>query len=119
MTNLARKLGLARGAYISQLLTDPPVRSVSEKTARSWEAKLGLPKGWMDGGTHATPVGPGVDAKLLAEVLQGVNEALRVAKVTLPAQQLADLVAMLYSDAQVAGKMDHGRLAMIVGLLRR
>ena len=37
MNNLARRLGLTKGAYISQLLTDPPVRTISEKSARKWE----------------------------------------------------------------------------------
>ena len=46
--NLARRLGLTKGAYISQLLAIPPIRTLSEKTARKWERQLGLPHLWMD-----------------------------------------------------------------------
>lgn len=74
MTNLAHKLGLTKGAYISQLLTDPPVRSVSEKTARKWEAQLKLPEGWLDGQPKAQGAPPPVNVALLAQSMAAVDE---------------------------------------------
>ena len=120
MNNLARKLGLAKGAYISQLLTNPPVREISEKTARKWEKQLRLPEGWLDRATTAAP-SPGValNTELLAQVMSEVNEALRLARVTLSSAQLADLVTMQYADSAAAGRVDPERIQRLVGLLKR
>lgn len=119
MNSLARALGLTKGAYISQLLTEPPVRTVSEKTARAWEKKLGLPEGWMDGAAQSTPAATTIDSTILAQVLTEVSEALRSARVALTPAQTAELVAMQYSDAHAAGRVDVSRVKAIVGLLRR
>jgi len=45
---LGAALGYSNGSYISQLLGTPPKRPLTETTARSIEAKLKLPSGWMD-----------------------------------------------------------------------
>ena len=120
MNALAKKLGLSKGAYISQLLTNPPVRSISEKTCRKWEAALGLSPGWMDGQSRAygAKTGP-IDSGLLSQAIAAVTEALKDAGVELPPGRFADLVALQYSDALPSGKVDIARLQTIVGLLRR
>lgn len=122
MNNLARKLGLNKGAYISQLLTNPPHRDISEKTARKWEKILRLPEGWLDRATPASMPqanGAAVNSELLAEVMVAVNEALRQAKITLSPVQLADLVAMQYADAFPTGRVNPDRIGKLVGLLKR
>ncbi len=39
---IAKKMGYASGAYLSQVLAHPPVRHVSETMARKVESRLGL-----------------------------------------------------------------------------
>ena len=118
MTHLAKRLGLGRGAYISQLLTTPPVRKISEKTARKWERMLRLPEGWLDSHTAEGVVAP-LNAQLLAAVISEVHQALRVAKVTLPDPQVADLIVLQYKDALPVGRIDPERIRGIVALLKR
>jgi hypothetical protein len=122
MGKLAKKLGLAKGAYISQLLTEPPVRTISEKSVRKWEKILSLPEGWMDGeprryGGQAT--GATINTALLTQVISAVTEALKAAKVDLPTAKVSDLVALSYSDALALGRVDTDRLQTLVGLLKR
>lgn len=121
MNNLARKLGLAKGAYISQLLTNPPVRDISEKTARKWEKQLRLPEGWLDRTAPGAPANGAAtfNAQLLGEVITEVHEALRLAKITLSSAQIADLVTMQYTDAAAAGRLDPERIRVVIGLLKR
>ena len=117
MNNLARKLGMAKGAYISQLLMEDPPRPFTEKTARKWERKLNLPTGFFDGDRvgETTPLNAG----LLTQALVAVNDALKNAKVTLQPAKVAELVTMQYNDALTTGRVDTQRLNGIVDLLKR
>jgi hypothetical protein len=120
MNNLAHKLGLTKGAYISQLLTDPPVRTISEKTARKWEKALMLPEGWLDGQPKSYTTAPpaALNTSLLAEVITAASEALKAVKVCLPPARFSDLVSMAYTDAIASGHVNTARLDTIVGLLK-
>lgn len=118
MNKLAQKLGLTRGAYISQLLMDPPVRDLSEKTVRKWERKLNLPTGWFDG-AKAPQATPAVDGGLLTQCLTEVTASLKAAKIDLAPAQLAELVTMQYTDAAATGRVDTTRLNTIIGLIKR
>lgn len=118
MNALARQLGLNRGAYISQLLTENPIRVISEKTARKWEKTLGLAEGWLDSTPAPAPVAPVLDTGLLTEVVKTVVEGLQQTGVNLPPARLADLISMQYADAVAAGKLDIGRLNTILSLLK-
>jgi hypothetical protein len=117
MNNLARKLGLARGAYISQLLTKPPHRDLSEKTARKWEKQLRLSEGWLDGDTKREPANA-LDQGLLERVISELLSALETAKVELKPARLADLIVMQYADAVALGRFDRARVQKLVGLLK-
>ena len=117
MNNLARTLGLVRGAYISQLLTDPPVRLLSEKTARKWEKQLRLPEGWLDADTKSAPASA-LDQALLERVITELFSALHTAKVQLKPAKLADLIVMQYADAVALGRFERARVQKIVGLFR-
>lgn len=120
MNALARKLGLTKGAYVSQLLTDPPTRDLSEKTARKWEKILRLPDGWFDRAAPSVAAnGSALNSELLAEVLTSVSEEMRIAKVSLPPAQLADFVAMQYADALPTGRVDRARIQKLVWFLKR
>jgi hypothetical protein len=119
MNNLARKLGLAKGAYISQLLTNPPVREISEKTARKWEKQLRLPEGWLDRTSPSVSANGALNTQLLTQVIIEVHEALQLAKIVLSPAQLADLVTMQYTDAAAVGRVDPERIQRLIGLLKR
>ncbi len=121
MNNLARKLGLTKGAYISQLLTDPPLRTISEKTARKWEKQLELSAGWLDGQPKGktSAAAPAIDADLLERVLTAVLEELKKAGVTLVPARLSELVTMQYTDSVASGVADQARIRKIVGLFKR
>ena len=121
MNALARQLGLAKGAYISQLLVDPPHRSLSEKTARKWEQTLNLPAGWMDRG-GVTPgmaaAAAAVDALVLTKVIAAVNEAVADQKVSITPAKLADVIVMQYTDALALGTVNVERIRTLIGFLK-
>ena len=118
MNALARRLGMGRGAYISQLLKEPPLRPITEKTARRFEKELNKPAGWMDGVDPQAP--QPIKQELLSAIIAQVIEALEVAKINLPAPRLADLISMIYADAVTAGgKVDSARLSALVRLIKR
>ena len=119
MNSLARQLGLARGAYISQLLMGDPHRLISEKTARSWERKLSLAEGWFDKPTANESNNPAqADTKLLSAVVRGVLDGMDANKVKLPNARVADLVALQYTDALQFGRFDPERLNTIFSILK-
>lgn len=45
---LAQKLGLKNAAYLRQITSAEPIKTLSEKNARRWEMILGLSNGWFD-----------------------------------------------------------------------
>ena len=121
MNSLARQLGLTKGAYISQLLSDKPQRAISEKVARNWEKKLGLTQGWLDGNPEnkAAITRQTLDAALLERVILEVAKAAHDLGVTLQPGRLSELVAMQYVDATTLGQVDPERVRKIVGLLKK
>ncbi|MFJ1253407.1 hypothetical protein [Cupriavidus sp. CuC1] len=48
ISGLAAKLHMRHPSYLSQLIGPNPQRNVSERTARAFETRLGLPAGWLD-----------------------------------------------------------------------
>lgn len=126
MNTLARKLGMNKGAYISQLLSDPPIRPITEKTARKWERALGLPEYWFDAKNQftqptapaATPPPAAANGKLLTEVVTQVLTELKVRGELTPAE-VADLIEMVYQDSVAAGRVDVEKLKKLVALIKR
>ena len=116
MNKLASQIGLSKGAYISQMLMDPPVRPFTEKTARKWEEKLGLSVGWFD--EQHDRDSPSIDTHLLAQVLEAVDSVMRKAKVVLSPAKIAELVAMQYADSVPTGRVELKRIKSIVDLLK-
>ena len=117
MNNLARKLGLTKGAYISQLLSEKPLRAISEKVARKWERTLGLAYGCLDEKGQTSL--PEIDTPMLERVLAEVLQALKEADVEVPPASFAELVTMQYSDACVLGQVDSERIRKLVRILKR
>jgi len=96
---LARKLGLKKGAFISQVLSTPPVRPISEKTAAKWEKKLELPDGWMSR-PPPTPLGVPIGGSFSERLVQEVVATLKEVNVDLPALQLTTFAIRLNSRIQ-------------------
>lgn len=44
---LARALNVS-AAHVTHIIGENPVRAIGERMARDYEAKLGLPQGWLD-----------------------------------------------------------------------
>lgn len=125
MNTLARKLGMNKGAYISQLLSDPPIRPITEKTARKWEKALSLPEFWFDAKNQIAPaaapqqvVVAATNGKLLNEVVTQVLTELKVRSELTPAE-VADLIEMVYQDSVPAGRVDAEKLKKLVALIKR
>ena len=103
---LARRLGYRNGAFLVQMAGPNPSRPVSERTARAFEAKLGLPTGWFDDAQRAasTPSALGdppapIDSALLTETLRLLAESCAAMGITLAPARFADVVALLYTEA--------------------
>lgn len=104
-SNLASQLGYTNPSFLSQMAGPRPIRDITEKTARRFEAKLGLPKGYLDRtdkpvqqSTHAP-----LDVPLTTEVITLVGRVLNDEGVTLPPLKLAELVNLAIVDASANG----------------
>lgn len=116
MTALGKKLGYTGPAFVSNILKGH--KTMGEKMARKWEEKLGKPEGWMDRMEGAIG-GAAIDVALLTQVLNMAGEELRAAKLTLPNEKFAQLVAHLYSDAHAAGGLQAEKVRSLVSLVAR
>src|SRR5438105_2529020 len=101
---LARRLGYRNAAFLVQMAGPNPSRPVTERTARDFEDKLGLPAGWLDRTVPSAPVAgeaPSrpIDSALVTEVLRLVAESCETMGVTLAHARFADVVALLYTEA--------------------
>lgn len=96
-TVLAKRLGYRSPTFLSQLAGPNPTRQVTEKTARRFEADLGLPTGYLDG-RPAT-----VD---LADIIRLVGRLAEGEGVELPVNRFADVAALAVTDAT-----EHGGVA--------
>ena len=115
-TSLAKKLGHSNGSYMAQLAGPHPSREISEKVAREFEAKLGLPVGWMDqehNGTTRT-----VDDEALGTCVRAVAAALRDAGHRATPDQMSDLVALAYEHAKLVGRVDETFINKLVRLTK-
>lgn len=120
MNSLARRLGLTRGAFISQLLSTPPVRTMGEKTARKWEKALGLAEGWMDLPAGEARNVPMTETQVLIEtIVKRVLEETKQRRLNLSPEQISNLVGMSYRDAEMSGGFDTGRMTKILDLIPR
>lgn len=101
-STLAQKLGYSNASFLVQMAGPHPTRDVSEKTARKIEAALDLRAGALD----APPVkAPKVKTGLLQEVVESVGNWCQEAGVTLPHSKFANLVTMVYQDAESNGEI--------------
>lgn len=114
---LAGKLGYANASFLVQMAGPHPNREVTEKTARKIEAALGLPPNWLDGKPDARPA-PGVDTNAVAEIIRLVGHTAEEMGVRLANSKLADLVALVYADAQTNKTLRIEYLQQLLRLLK-
>lgn len=115
-TTLAKKLRLAGPSYLSQLIGEN--RPITEKTARKYEAALGLPGGWLDDDRPNNAKPATVDDRLMTRALLLVGAALEEAKINLKPSKFADLVAMVYEEAVRAGELSEDFVKRLVNLTK-
>jgi transcriptional regulator with XRE-family HTH domain len=129
--HFADALGITKSG-ISQLIGHSPARSISERTARRWERKLGLPEGSLDQiaqqpapgpdarSPRATPVRPeSPEIVLLEAVMREVDASLQKLGVSLLPEKHRALVAHLYRQGLTHGhRADVGAVDDLVRLAR-
>lgn len=115
-TTLAKKLQLSGPSYLSQLVGGN--RPLTEKTARTWEAKLDLSIGWFDT-DHAEEVARADDVSqpLISKAIMAVGAALEDAQTTVNSRKFAELVSLVYEQAKRNGGVDEGYVNRLIRLL--
>lgn len=114
-TSLSRKLGHSNGSYLAQLIGPHPSRDVSEKVAREIEARLGLPSGWLDAEHEG---GVRIDDASLADAVRAVAAALRDASLRPDPDRYATLVALVYDQFRLTGRLDEAHIKKLISLMR-
>lgn len=95
VNELARQLGYANASFLSQMAGPNPIRAVTEKTARRFETRLGLPAGSLD-----RPVsGATTSVGLTAEVIRLVGRLFEEEGVDVSGMRFADVCALALLDA--------------------
>lgn len=124
---VSRELGYKNPSFISQMIGPSPTREMTEKTARSFESKLGLPRGCLDQGPEAVsePVftapaaQPTEMVELVASVIRLVGKACESEGVTPGPEKFASFVALAYLDAvEHNGEMREGYVKQMAHLLK-
>lgn len=71
--SLARDLGLKTTSYLSQLIHRH--RAITERTARTWEKKLGMASGWFDTQHEEFSEAMPLDVELFAKISELIDNA--------------------------------------------
>lgn len=113
---LALKLGYRNASFLVQMAGPNPTRDVTEKSARSFEQKLGLEDGSLDwppegkkptkataSRNAASPI-LSTDTSLTLDVIKLVGQVSEEQGINLPPMKFADVVALAISDAAETGK---------------
>lgn len=114
---LSKKLGYRNASFLVQMAGPHPTREVTEKTARAIEVKLELPAGWMDrepglenGKTH-------VDTALVCSAIRAVAQEAEDLGVKLTPSKLADVVNLVYGDAEKTGRISLELVKQVLKLM--
>jgi hypothetical protein len=117
---VASRLGYRSASFLSQQIGPKPSREITEKTAREYEAKLGLPEGALD--RQEGPPQPGaqaIDTSVLVDVIRLLGGVLEAEKVNLPAGRFADVAALAVEDAVThGGKPRESHIKSLVRLVK-
>lgn len=119
-SSLAKKLGYSNASFLVQMAGPNPMRKVTEKTARAFEEKLGLPVGYLDqpSGASAPPEAPAT-VPFTVDLIRLVGKVLDEEKVSLPPPRFADLVAFALVESEAQRKMaDADQIRRVVALMK-
>jgi hypothetical protein len=100
--DLAAALGITP-SYLSQLIGPRPSRGISERTARTFERKLSLVYGILDGDPPEAPSLNTTSGDALDSVMLQVDNALRAGGLRLSEDKYRALVAHCYRAAVRSG----------------
>lgn len=115
-TSLAKKLKLSGPSYLSQIVGGS--RPVTERTARKLEKELGLGSGWMDI-NHETDAKPAsLDDSLVTRAILLVGTSLAEIGITVAPTKFAEIVTLVYGEAERSGRLDEQLAHRIVNLLK-
>jgi hypothetical protein len=115
---LSNKLGYRTASFIVQMAGPHPTREVSERTARTIEQVLDLPRGWLDTTPGNSPVGQTVDMTLVSDSIRAVAQGAEEIGLRLTPARMADLVTLVYTDAETAGAVRAEFVSRVLNLLR-
>lgn len=107
--SFAKKLGQAGPSFLSQMVNGH--RVISEKTSRRIEEAAGKPEYWMDH-AHSSVEGVGpaatvhVDPSFVGGAVKMVAEIQQELDVSLSPEKYAEIVNLVYENAQRSGKLD-------------
>lgn len=101
---LAKRLGYSNASFLVQMAGPAPIRKVTEKTARSIEQKLGLPRGYLDQSDAPT---------VTVDTIRMIGQLLEDEGVALPPVKFAELVAFALSE-----RISEPSIRRVVKLLR-
>lgn len=107
--SLAKKLGLAGPSFLSQMANGH--RAITEKTSRRIEKAAGKPEYWMDqphssleGMTPTLTVR--VDPSFVGAAVKMVAEIQQQLETSLSPEKYAEIVNLVYENAQRSGEVD-------------
>lgn len=105
VSRLSEKLGYRSPSFLVQQAGPNPSREVTEKSARNFEQKLGLPAGTLDQDAALTQQAPvAIDSGVISDVIRLVGTLMAREQVPVPApERFADLLALAVTDT-----LEHG-----------
>lgn len=124
---LSAKLGYASPSFLAQLAGPNPTREVTERTARTFEQKLGLPEYALDQPGADAPRPPAaasataaVNTAVIADVIRLVGTIMNSEHVSTPSpDRFADVVSLAVTDAlEHGGVPREDRIRTVVRLLK-
>jgi hypothetical protein len=118
VTALGHALGYTNGSYLLQMAGTNPMRPVTERNARKFEATLELPEGWLDREDVAQAPMPQIDSGVVRDAITMTAKAVEKSGVAMPPTKVGDIAWMVYEDAvSHGGKVRAEYIEMIVRLM--
>jgi len=129
-TTVAKRLGHSNGSYLVQMVGPNPTRPVTEKSARAFEAQLGLPAGKFDEPVvqtavtlpRPTPRATSPAAMSTDEIVNMIGAVMAACKdesVDLPSAKFADVLALaIKNTAEHGGEVDNSYVQTLVRLVK-
>lgn len=111
-TAVSKRLGYSNGSYLVQMTGPNPTRPITEKSARSFEHRLGMKPGSLDQAVEvppqtrasrpkskatSEPTGP----SHMVDIINTVTSLVKESGAQMSTQKFADLMALAATDAEL------------------